>query len=124
MCSDIDETIDFYTRWFAAEVVNDVAFAGARNVFLRIGDGRIHLYDQPPRSKERSAVHHLGIQTDDFEGLVARMKAGGFEFRKPITDDPLGRYVMVEAPDRVLLELFEPNRERTPARIRPFFFDD
>ena len=43
MCSDTDETIDFYTRWFDAEVVNDVVFAGARNRFLRVGDGRIHL---------------------------------------------------------------------------------
>ena len=80
MCSDIDATIAFYSRWFDAEVVNDVVFAGARNVFVRIGDGRIHLYDQPPRSKERSAIHHLGIQTDDLDALVAKMRAG---FRLP-----------------------------------------
>lgn len=110
MCSDIAATIAFFTRWFGAEVADDVVFAGARNVFLRIGAGRIHLYDQPPRAQGRSAIHHLGLHTDDLRGLVARMQAGGFVFRKPITEDPLGRYVMVEAPDGVLLELFEAKR--------------
>jgi catechol 2,3-dioxygenase-like lactoylglutathione lyase family enzyme len=122
MASDLDATIAFFSRWFGATVAGDVTFAGARNVFLRFGDGRLHLYDQPPRATERNAIHHLGIQTDDLDGLVARMKAGGIEFRKPITEDPMGgRYMMVEAPDHILLELFEVDPDRVPEDLRSYF---
>ena len=59
---DIEQTIDFYTRWFDAEVAWDGGYGGARNVFLKIGIGALHLYDQAPRELRRNAVHHLGMQ--------------------------------------------------------------
>ena len=55
----------------------------------------------------------LGIETDDLAGLVARMKANGFEFRNPIRDEPRFRYVMVAGPDNLLIELFQ---SREPER--------
>ncbi|MEM7326431.1 MAG: VOC family protein [Actinomycetota bacterium] len=105
--SDIDASLRFYQQWFGAEVLGDEVFAGARNVLVAIGGGRLNFYDQPPRDRGRNAVHHLGIQTEDLDGLVARMRAGGVPFRKPITDTPDLSYVMVEGPDGVLLELFQ-----------------
>ncbi|MGB5759509.1 MAG: VOC family protein, partial [Acidimicrobiales bacterium] len=105
--SDLEASLDFYRRWFGAEVLGDEVLAGARNVLVSIGDGRLNFYDQPPRDRGRNAVHHLGIQTDDLEGLVERMRAGGVAFRKPITRDGDLGYVMVEGPDGVLIELFE-----------------
>jgi catechol 2,3-dioxygenase-like lactoylglutathione lyase family enzyme len=63
LASDLDATIAFWRDSFGAEVVHDVEFAGARNVFLRVGSGRIHLYDQPPKTTDRGAVHHLGVVT-------------------------------------------------------------
>ena len=105
--ADLEASLEFYRRWFGAEVVADEVFAGSRNVLVRVGDGRLNFYDQPPRDRGRNAVHHLGIQTDDLEELVARMTEGGVVFRKPITRAGSLSYVMVEAPDGVLLELFE-----------------
>lgn len=105
--SDLDASIEFYRRWFGAEVVGDEVFAGSRNVLVTIGDGRLNFYDQPPRDRGRNAVHHLGIQTEDLKGLVERMRAGGVEFRKPVSDAGGLSYVMVEGPDGVLLELFQ-----------------
>jgi catechol 2,3-dioxygenase-like lactoylglutathione lyase family enzyme len=105
--SDLDVSIEFYRRWFGGEVVADELYAGARNVMMSVGDGRINFYDQAPRDRGRNAVHHIGIQTDDLPQLISRMAAGGVEFRKPITGTPGVGYVMVEAPDGVLLELFE-----------------
>jgi catechol 2,3-dioxygenase-like lactoylglutathione lyase family enzyme len=105
--SDLDVSLAFYQRWFGAEVVGDEVFAGSRNVLVALGDGRLNFYDQPPRDRGRNAFHHLGIQTDDLEALVAEMNAGGVEFRKPITYTDDLSYVMVEAPDGVLLELFQ-----------------
>lgn len=110
--SDLDASITFYERWFGGEVLADEEYAGARNVMMRVGDGRFNFYDQPPRGRGRNAVHHIGIQTDDLPQLVAKMAAGGIEFRKPITGTPGVGYVMAEGPDGVLLELFQADGDK------------
>lgn len=92
---------------FGAQVVHDGIIAGARNVLIRIGIGHINFYDQPPRGVVQSAVHHLGIYTDDISAVVAHMKAMGFAFRTPIRDFGDLKYIMLEGPDGVLIEVFE-----------------
>lgn len=121
LASDLAASLAFYERWFGAEVVADEVFAGARNVLVRIGDGRLNFYDQPPRDRGRNAVHHIGIQTDDLPRLVRRMQAGGVAFRKPIAGSPGVGYVMVEAPDGVLIELFEAHTSRLSGRAKEWF---
>jgi catechol 2,3-dioxygenase-like lactoylglutathione lyase family enzyme len=74
LASDVDATIAFWREHFGVAVVFDEAFAGARNVFLRIGEGRLHLYAQPPRHTGPSNVHHLGVETDELHELVARLR--------------------------------------------------
>ncbi len=105
--SDIDATIRWWCDMLGARVVFDLEVAGARNVRLAVGRGSINLYDQPPRVAGSGSVHHLGIQTDDLEALVASMEAKGFQFRRRITDAGTVKYVMARAPSDVLLELFE-----------------
>jgi catechol 2,3-dioxygenase-like lactoylglutathione lyase family enzyme len=120
MASDIDATISFWCDGFGAQVVCDVEFAGARNVFLTVGTGRIHLYDQPPRSTERSTVHHLGIQTDELETVVERLRAMGVSVTD-IRREPTARYAMAEGPDRLLLEIFQPDPADLPAELARYF---
>jgi catechol 2,3-dioxygenase-like lactoylglutathione lyase family enzyme len=105
--SDVDESIAFYREMFGAEAVLDNEVAGARNVLLRLGDAYLNFYDQPPKDSGRGVVHHLGIRTEDLDGLVAHMRARGFAFRKSITTFGPLRYVMAQGPDGVLLELFQ-----------------
>ena len=105
--SDVDETIRWWSEMLGARVVFDLEVAGARNIRLAVGRGFINLYDQPPRVIGSGSVHHLGIQTDDLEALVASMEAKGFRFRRPIKDFGIMKYVMAAAPDNVLLELFQ-----------------
>jgi hypothetical protein len=52
-------------------------------------------------------VHHLGIYTDDISAVVAHMEAKCFKFRTPIRDFGELKYIMLEGPDRVLIEVFE-----------------
>lgn len=93
---------------FGGRVAMDEAdVAGARNLRIEVGDGAIHLYDQPPRGSDRPLVHHVGIRTDDLHQLVEHMKAEGYEFQNKIKEFPTFRYVMIEAPDGLLLELYE-----------------
>jgi catechol 2,3-dioxygenase-like lactoylglutathione lyase family enzyme len=105
--SDVNATIRWWSEMLGASVAFDVEIAGARNVRLAVGRGAINLYDQPPRVVGMGSVHHLGILTDDLDGLVASMEAKGVKFRDPIQDFGVVRFIMVMAPDDVLLELFQ-----------------
>ncbi len=121
--SDLDAAIAFYRRWFGAEVAWDGIFAGSRNVFLRIGSGRLHFYAQPPRDHGRNAVHHLGIRVRELEALVDRMREGGVKITSAIRRHLEGTYLMLEAPDGVLLELFEPDPAGLPDAAVRYFAD-
>lgn len=111
--SDVAATVAFFCDMFGATLVWDEEAAGVRNVRLRVGRAFLQVYDQPPRGARGGAFHHLGIETDDLDALVARMRGRGFDFRNPIRDTPQFRYVMVAGPDDLLIELFEC---REPAR--------
>lgn len=52
-------------------------------------------------------MRHIGIETDDLDGLVARMKVNGHEFRNPVREEPKFKYVMISRPDDLLIELFQ-----------------
>ena len=119
--SDIGATIRYWTDHLGATVTADETLLGARNVMIAVGDGRLNVYDQPPRSADRGPVHHLGIQTNDLERLVRRMAGAGVHFRKPITVGEGFRYVMTEAPDGILLELFETDNTSMPPAAAGWF---
>ncbi|MCJ7687187.1 MAG: VOC family protein [Desulfobacteraceae bacterium] len=105
--SNIDESLLFYREMLGAKIILDREMAGARNVLISIGSGKINLYGQPPRSQDRGVVHHLGIETDDLGALVEHMKQKGYDFKKTIRDYGAWKYIMAEGPDNILLELFE-----------------
>lgn len=105
--SDVDATIAFFTEMFQARCVWDEEAAGVRNVRLAIGSAFIHLYDQPPKGPRGGAMHHIGITTDDIDGLVARMKSKGYVFRNAVRREARFSYVMVAGPDDLLIEVFQ-----------------
>ncbi len=119
--SDINKSIEFYEDSFDGKIVLDMDLAGARNVFMRIGKGRIHFYDQPPRFSGRGSIHHFGIQTDNLEGMVKRLKSKGVVFNKDITDAGFWKYMMVPAPDDILIELFEVDKNQIPSELLSYF---
>jgi catechol 2,3-dioxygenase-like lactoylglutathione lyase family enzyme len=105
--SDLAATVEFFRRMLGAELVWDEEAAGVRNVRLALGNAFVHVYEQPPRTQRGGPVHHLGIETDDLDGLVARMKENGYEFRNVIREQPKFRYLMIAGPDDLLIELFQ-----------------
>jgi len=116
--ADIEATVAFYQKWFDGEVMWDGAYGGARNVFMRIGIGALHFYAQSARGQGRNAIHHLGMQVVGLPELYERMQADGIVFRNPIREADGSSYAMLEAPDGVLWELFEPGIGRDPAVLR------
>ena len=119
--SDIEKSINFYAEFFEGQAILDSELAGARNVFMRIGNGRLHLYDQPPKTLSKGSIHHFGIQTDDIEGVVSKLKSRGVLFKKGITDLGFWKYIMVPAPDEILIELFQVDKTRLPPQFLNYF---
>lgn len=119
--SDIHKSIKFYEDFFDGKVALDMELAGARNVFMKVGNGRIHFYDQPPKFSGRGSIHHFGIQTDDIEGVVNNMRSKGVVFTKNITDAGFWKYIMVPAPDDILIELFEVDKKQLPSEFASYF---
>ena len=116
MASDIEATIAFWRDHFGAVILLDAEFAGARNVFLRVGEGRLHLYAQPPKHVGQGTVHHLGVETDELEALAARLRAAGVSVTE-IRRHPEACYAMAKGPDGLLLELFQPDPARMDRRL-------
>jgi len=115
--SSVPDTIGFFRKMFDATLVWDEEAAGVRTVRLRIGQAFVHVYEQPPKSPRGGPMHHIGIETDDLDALVARMKVNGHPFRNKISEQPKFRYVMTAGPDDLLIELFqslEPRRWQLP----------
>jgi catechol 2,3-dioxygenase-like lactoylglutathione lyase family enzyme len=119
--SDIDKSIKFYEEFFGGQVILDSELAGARNVFIKIGNGRLHLYDQPPENPGRGSIHHFGIQTDHIEEVVDKLRAGGVVLKKSITDLEFWKYIMVPAPDEILIELFQVDKTKLPSQFFNYF---
>jgi hypothetical protein len=88
-----------------------------------LGSGRLHLYDQPPKTTDRGTVHHLGVVTDELEDVVARLRAVG-HLVADIRREPAAAYAMAEGPDHLLVEIFQPDLSTTPPALRAYFEGD
>jgi len=119
--SNLNASIEFYKEFFGGKVVLDMDLAGARNVFMRIGTGRLHFYDQPPKHSLRGSIHHFGIQTDSIEKIVEKMKENGINLTKDITELGVWKYIMVPAPDDILIELFQIDKDMIPKEYQDYF---
>ena len=65
-------------------------------------------------------MHRLGIRTHNIQAVVEQIKSEGIVFRKGITDFGFRKYIMVPAPDDILIELFQVDKKR-PRRIGRIF---
>ncbi len=119
--SDIVKSIKFYEDFFGGKVILDSVLAGERNVFIKIGNGRLHLYDQPPKNPVRGNIHHFGIQTDNIQEVVNKLRSNGIFLKKDIADLGFWKYIMVPAPDEILIELFEVDKAKLPPQYVDYF---
>lgn len=119
--SNIDESIKFYKDFFGGEIVLDMELAGARNVFMKIGKGRVHFYNQSPKNPGRGSIHHFGIQTDDIDEVVNNLKSKGISLKKDIVDFGFWKYIMVPAPDDILIEVFQVDKDKIPQELLDYF---
>jgi catechol 2,3-dioxygenase-like lactoylglutathione lyase family enzyme len=117
LASNIDATIEWWCLHMGAKLLFDNELAGARNVFLAVGTGRLHIYDQAPRDRGRGAIHHLGIKVGNLRDVWRGLQAQGVTSPNGLREQEGWRYVMISAPDGVLLELFEFDDPSAPANV-------
>jgi catechol 2,3-dioxygenase-like lactoylglutathione lyase family enzyme len=111
-CRDMEASIDFYRRMFSAQVILRRNLADSKKIaFLRIGDTMLELMYMGPAAepvdpREHYGVHHIGIQTDDFDATYRDLKAKGAEFLgEPFDPTPGIRLAFLREPNGAVIEL-------------------
>ncbi len=105
--TDLDATLAWWRTHMGAEVLFDGVLAGARNVLLAVGTGRLNIYDRAPKRPGGGTIHHLGIRVAGLRDAWRVLQEAGISSPGGLREHPGWRYVMIEAPDGLLLELFE-----------------
>ena len=109
---DMEASVDFYQRMFDAKVILRRNMKDHKKiVFLKISDTMLELMSFGPASepgdpRERYGIHHIGIQTDDFDGAYRSLKAKGAEFLgEPFHPTPGISLVFLKDPNGAVIEL-------------------
>jgi catechol 2,3-dioxygenase-like lactoylglutathione lyase family enzyme len=115
--SDMEHTLTWWRDNLGARVLFDAELAGTRNVLIGVGSGRINIYDRAPAGTGRGPVHHLGVRVKDFAAVWERLRAGGVTSPNGPREHDGWRYVMISAPDGILVEIFEFDDRASPFNI-------
>jgi catechol 2,3-dioxygenase-like lactoylglutathione lyase family enzyme len=114
LVNDVDESISFYTRYLAFELLTSAspAFADVKRGNLRLllagpqsSAGRPMPDGRTPGPGGWNRIHFL---VEDIEGEVARLRDAGATFRNDIVTGPGGKQILLEDPSGNVVELFQP----------------
>jgi catechol 2,3-dioxygenase-like lactoylglutathione lyase family enzyme len=114
LVNDVDESIAFYTKYLAFELLTSAspAFADVKRGNLRLllagpqsSAGRPMPDGRTPGPGGWNRIHFL---VEDIEGEVARLRDAGATFRNDIVTGPGGKQILLEDPSGNVVELFQP----------------
>ena len=111
--SDPAKTIEFYESFFGAEVIQEVESVGRRLTVMSFGDkSKLSILHVPPAvekpNPERASIDHIGIEVENIEELISRLKEKGFTFPVDLRQLASGiKIAFFYAPDNVYIELIE-----------------
>jgi catechol 2,3-dioxygenase-like lactoylglutathione lyase family enzyme len=114
MVGDVEESVDFYTRYLGFSVLSNMgpAFADVRRGNLRLllsgptsSAGRPMPDGRKPEPGGWNRIHFL---VDDIEAEVAQLREAGATFRNDIVVGPGGSQILLEDPSGNVVELFQP----------------
>src|SRR5688500_19384421 len=108
---DVDEAVRFYRDLldFTVEMHNPSKFAALERDDLRLlinapGAGSAGKAGGDPRPGGWSRFQ---IETDDLDGMIARLSEAGASFRGETAEAGAGRQILLEDPSGNVVELFE-----------------
>lgn len=107
--SDLERSIDFYTRLLGFRVVERGEFEGQPLAFLVIAGGLIELVQEGDGGLPEGVVNHLAFLVDDLSAEMDRLREAGVRF---VDEVPLpiysgGRIAFCAGPDGELIELMQ-----------------
>jgi catechol 2,3-dioxygenase-like lactoylglutathione lyase family enzyme len=111
--SDPAKTIEFYESFFGAQVIQKFESMGRRLTIMSLGDkSKLCILHVPPAvekpNPEMASIDHIGIEVENIEGLINRLKEKGFIFPVDLTQSSSGaKIAFCFGPDNVYLELIE-----------------
>ncbi len=111
--SDPAKTIEFFESFFGARVIQEFETLGRKLTIMSLGDkSKLSILHIPPAVEkpkpEMASINHIGIEVENIEELVHRLKEKGFSFPVDLTQSPSGaKIAFCLGPDNVYLELIE-----------------
>ena len=114
MVDDVDDAIEFYTKFLDFELLTSAppAFADVKRGNLRL------LLAGPTSSAGRpmpdgvkpgpGGWNRIHLIVDDFSAEVARLRDAGARFRNDIIEGPGGKQILLQDPSGNVVELFQP----------------
>jgi catechol 2,3-dioxygenase-like lactoylglutathione lyase family enzyme len=112
---DVDAAVAWFREHIGATLDQKADVQGAPQAYMRVGGGRVLLRarrstDGEVRDKvgQQYGTDHFGIQVDDLDGMIARMKGRGVGVPvEPRMVDAKTKIAFVSGPDGVLIELLQ-----------------
>jgi len=111
--SDPAKTIEFYESFFGAKVIKEIESVGRKLTIMSLGDKSnlsiLHVPSAVEKPKpEMASIEHIGIEVENIEELINRLKEKGFIFPVDLTQSSTGvKIAFFLGPDNVYLELLE-----------------
>lgn len=109
---DMDKTIEFYTKFFGAQVTFDVKVASnnSRCVYLQIGDNLIEFIE--PGVHDETTLYglkHIAFETDDLDAAFEYIKGLGYSFHlePKVAGTGNGRLAFFKDQNGVVVELLQ-----------------
>jgi catechol 2,3-dioxygenase-like lactoylglutathione lyase family enzyme len=111
--SDPAKTIEFYKSFFGAEVIQTIESVGRKLTIMSLGDkSKLSILHVPPAvekpNPDMASIDHIGIEVENIEELINRLKENGFSFSVDLTQSASGvKIAFFFGPDNVYIELIE-----------------
>jgi catechol 2,3-dioxygenase-like lactoylglutathione lyase family enzyme len=118
-CPDARRTAQWYIDAFGAKLIEDHVVDGGLHLGLDLLGARLRISEPrswdhrmgPGDASTHFGLEHFAVQTDDLDGLLARLASLGAEVLEgPLVNSIGSRVAFVRAPDDVRIEVFAPAR--------------
>jgi lactoylglutathione lyase len=100
------QTMEYYVKNFGATVVADVGARGYRVNLHGLQLNISPLIDDQTR-EQHYGMEHIALDTDDYTGMLARLKANGVRVLEELPPTNGRRVCFLEAPDGAQIEVIE-----------------
>jgi methylmalonyl-CoA/ethylmalonyl-CoA epimerase len=119
---DLKEAVDFFRSIFGATVLLHEKYTNEKieSTFVEVGSARLELTGSLDAGsvidrfleKNGEGIHHISLEVDDFDGLLAELKVKGLTIiGETDTEAFKAAFIHPKSAFGILLEIIEPKKE-------------